>query len=329
MFIALDNNNCRIDVCEANDNLAPFHCEICGGELRIKDGKINAKHFAHKTGQCSDEWSSDMSEWHKHMQEYFPIENREVVIRDGSICHRADVMINNTVIEFQHSPISSEEFEKRNHFFKNHGYKVAWFFDLSNQYDEGNVFCSNSQNNLFVWKHPFRIFKSIRNLNDCSDVFSLWFMWDNEDSIDAAFHVKWCINEEGNKSFRRFVIADSFIDQNDWRNFDTNILFSKPQSTLRKKIDKIKKQCEFNYKYSGKKGQPKNNYICPLQPQKFGINIFGSRSCTYCRYCALIIHKKENDKNQYAACCCYPKQIREIVIDDPEYECDSCDFYDL
>ena len=47
--------------------------------------------------------------------------------------HRADVLINGYVIEFQHSPISRDEIKERNEFYTNCGYKVIWVFDANDK----------------------------------------------------------------------------------------------------------------------------------------------------------------------------------------------------
>jgi competence CoiA-like predicted nuclease len=62
----------------------------------------------------------DMTEWHKNWQKAFPIECNEVYLENNGEVHRADVLIEKrkVVIEFQHSPMSGEEFEKRNAFYK-------------------------------------------------------------------------------------------------------------------------------------------------------------------------------------------------------------------
>lgn len=108
-----------------------YFCPICDKPLIIKavNSEI-ATHFAHKKGSgCFDNWSHDMSEWHKAWQNRFPKEYREVVVAKNGIKHRADVLINDTVIEFQHSPISHEEILERNAFYLSCGYRVVWIFD--------------------------------------------------------------------------------------------------------------------------------------------------------------------------------------------------------
>lgn len=120
-----------------------YFCPICGEPLiiRAENSLAVSKHFAHKKGtQCLDDWSYDMSEWHKSWQDKFPEECREVIIEKNGIKHRADILINNTVIEFQHSPITNQEILKRNEFYLSCGYRVVWVFDakdkIKNQYND-------------------------------------------------------------------------------------------------------------------------------------------------------------------------------------------------
>ncbi|MBR5923474.1 MAG: hypothetical protein IKZ59_06745 [Clostridia bacterium] len=135
MFIALNNAKTKISIEEAlpSEN---YFCPVCGNPVIVKAAKSEniRTHFAHKRNNlCIDNWKHDMSEWHYEWQSKFPIENREVVVENNGIVHRADILINSTVIEFQHSPISGEEFESRNKFYKKCGYRVVWLFDATDQ----------------------------------------------------------------------------------------------------------------------------------------------------------------------------------------------------
>lgn len=170
MFIALDENNNRTEIDNADSNKKYF-CPICNEELSIKATKSVAvkAHFAHKrNSQCIDDWNHDMSEWHLNWQKRFPSECREVVIENNGIKHRADVCIGKNVIEFQHSPLSSEEFKKRNEFYTSCGYEVVWVFDaerkIKNPYDDYSLDPTKSCFSEFVWKRPKETFsKGIQN----------------------------------------------------------------------------------------------------------------------------------------------------------------------
>ncbi len=131
MFIANDKAGNRVSIEDITSG-EQYYCPICGKELIIKakESLAKATHFAHKS-KCTDTWKYDMSEWHLAWQNQFPKECREVTVEKNGIKHRADVLINNTVIEFQHSPIKGEEIEERNNFYLSCGYQVVWMFDAT------------------------------------------------------------------------------------------------------------------------------------------------------------------------------------------------------
>jgi len=131
MFIAKGKNGERILIENAKKG-DEYFCPICDGPLTVKaeNSLAVSKHFAHKQGSyCLDDWSHDMSEWHRAWQEKFPEKCREFPVEKNGVKHRADIFINNTVIEFQHSPITYEEILARNTFFLSLGYNVVWVFD--------------------------------------------------------------------------------------------------------------------------------------------------------------------------------------------------------
>lgn len=102
-----------------------YYCPVCGNQVIPRQGEVNSWHFAHVTS-CVDDWKYDMSEWHRNWQNRFPESTREVVIEYKGESHRADILTGGYVIEFQHSPITSTEFERRNLFYTKAGYKVTY-----------------------------------------------------------------------------------------------------------------------------------------------------------------------------------------------------------
>ncbi len=176
MRFALNSNGQRIHINQARTG-DQFFCPICGGKMIIKKGEINAHHFAHKAIlQCEDGWHYDMSEWHFNWQKKFPVETQEIVKKHNGKTHRADILIERTktVIEFQHSPLMPEEFEERNAFYRELGYKVIWLFDAIDEYEEGRIYEHEKKDNIFIWKRP-------RNTLSYMDFIS------NEDNIYLEF----------------------------------------------------------------------------------------------------------------------------------------------
>lgn len=163
MFIAFNETDERIEIDNA-DPQKQYFCPICREPviIRAKDSLAVRKHFAHKRGtQCLDDWSHDMSDWHYNWQQCFPQECREVVIENNGEKHRADVRIGDTVIEFQHSPITGEEITKRNKFYISRGCRVVWVFDatdkIKNKYG-GSIDPMQCRADDLCWKRAKREF---------------------------------------------------------------------------------------------------------------------------------------------------------------------------
>lgn len=154
-----------------------YFCPCCGAPLITKKGEIYQHHFAHKSShECTDSWAReyDISAWHFEWQNCFPKENREILLQMGKTKHRADVLTGRTVIEFQHSPMSVDSFNNRNAFYYNLGYKVIWLFDMTEQYDSGEIWLEGSvQDNqlMFHWNNPKKAFNAYDVKSGCIDLF--------------------------------------------------------------------------------------------------------------------------------------------------------------
>jgi hypothetical protein len=138
-----------------------------------------------------------------------------------TIKHRADICIANYIVEFQHSPISVSEFNERNWFYTEAGYKVIWIFDFIDKFDDGQIeryedisgrYYSKSK---YRWRNPIKTFKDFcpsenRDIN-------LFFQYSEpmeddyrNDEMGFLGKVSWCIEDEdtGNFSYRRFNMND-------------------------------------------------------------------------------------------------------------------------
>src|SRR5690606_39053089 len=77
-----------------------------------------------------DTWSEGETEWHREWKNKFDVNQQEIIQYDpeSGEKHIADVYIEskNLVIEFQHSPIGSDEIKARESFYK----KMIWIVDL-------------------------------------------------------------------------------------------------------------------------------------------------------------------------------------------------------
>jgi len=98
------------------------NCTLCGQETIAKCGTRKVHHWAHKSLKNCDHWWENETEWHRKWKNHFPKEWQEIVHFDeiSGEKHIADVKTSiGLVIEFQNSPMSIEELNSREEFYKN------------------------------------------------------------------------------------------------------------------------------------------------------------------------------------------------------------------
>ncbi len=208
MFTALDQHGNTIlskDAVKGTDYICPF----CGEKIRFRKGNVYRPHFAHMSDSNCPFDKDSKSEWHMHMQELFPLETLEkrfVDERTGEI-HIADVFLeeSNTVIEFQKSRISDEEFVSRTLFHTSHGRRIVWVFYERNdahpetefgrfkqEYDES--FSYWHKNLHYHWSRcPRKALRAIKSLNPKVDVlqmpnYSICVNYDDSDVVHRLIH---------------------------------------------------------------------------------------------------------------------------------------------
>lgn len=219
MLFAIDYNDTRVHIDDTHSN-QEYYCPYCGAPLVTKKGEIRQHHFAHKqTHPCSDSWernhSYDISPWHNNWQSLFPKENQEVKLSLGETRHRADVMINRTVIEFQHSIMPVKAFDDRNNFYFNLGYKVIWLFDLSGLLDV-ELFYRELENGLqFHWRNPKKAFNNYDIQSGCIDLF-----FQIKDGTEKCIVRVTDVSENGFECFHttKLLDADQFLSYVGLRN---------------------------------------------------------------------------------------------------------------
>lgn len=259
MFIAKDiNTNSLIHIDEVKkEEKGSYTCPVCGGEVIKKMGSTVAHHFAHKALVECDTFTQDMSEWHKWWQNQFPKNNQEHIERltisveeyenaseeynfatsktqsfikrhkdqkEITLLHRTDVRACGYVIEFQHSPISREEFNERNWFYRMCGCKVVWIFDMTQLVGNSIHFCSEAHKYgkseaLYKWNHPKKTFvdmlpqynkkhRDFKTGNFYDSEILLFFQFTDYDSRNPdeciIEQVVWAIDDGGFSDFKRF-----------------------------------------------------------------------------------------------------------------------------
>ena len=176
MLFANDHHDNRIYIDDTCSN-QEYYCPYCGTSLVIKKGERRQHHFAHKPNHiCKDSWERehlyDISPWHMNWQLCYPKENQEIRLSLDQIAHRADVIVDRTVIEFQNSVLSASAFDDRNNFYFNFGYKVIWLFNLTDLIQNGLLtYQKNNDCLIFHWKNPKKSFNSYDVKSGCIDLF--------------------------------------------------------------------------------------------------------------------------------------------------------------
>ncbi len=342
MEFSVDKDGKRIDAWNVSSSCldGEFFCPVCSKPVIFRNGDVNVPHFAHRSGECVDSWHYDMSEWHKGMQSCFPAENREVVVSHNGKKHRADILVDNMVVEFQHSPITAAEFDDRNDYFMGLGYHVAWVFDVSDDVASGRICCTDCSDVTFKWKWPKRIFYNAPSLSDYNKDFSLWLYFGNNEedpNQKEIWKVVWSTkNEHDEQTLSRFILSGRTVSLNE--NIDAKYLFFSEGDYLREAEEELKNGSVFQRKYAGEKGHIRDAYVCPRRPNEFGIKAWGESGCLYCRYCGLASLKSRQErtdygsprrKDQWVFYCCFPKQVREPQEGHPGYECPSVEIFEI
>ena len=174
MQYGIDKDGIRTHIEEIDDR-KNYYCPCCKTVLVPKRGEINVWHFAHKSLANCVSYYDNKGEWHREMQDLFPKENREIYNTEFGN-HFFDVLTNKgTIVEFQHSSISSSEFDQRSLDYWDHSCahdtnKPIWVFDFVDRFF--SVKYSNGNFRTFRWFRPSKIFP-----DGYSDEFmyDLWF----------------------------------------------------------------------------------------------------------------------------------------------------------
>lgn len=113
-------------------------CELCGREVGARLGDIRVNHWYHLDGRGDcDPWHEPKGEWHRKVQDCFPVARQEYVMRrqiDGTIVkHIADIYTKSGyVIEVQMSPLSLSKIAEREAFYE----RIVWLVSGHNPMTE-------------------------------------------------------------------------------------------------------------------------------------------------------------------------------------------------
>ena len=306
MEYAVNDSGKRIHALDANKN-DQYHCPICGKDVLPRQGELNRWHYAHSSA-CSDTWNYDMSEWHQNWQRRFPEECREVVVTYNGEQHRADILIENHVIEFQHSPITPNEVMRRNNFYRNAGYQVIWVFDETTAFNMGNIVQNDRDDTRFDWKYANKSISCIcpQEETDIAVVLQLTESAENESDEEAwLVKVDWAIKETSN-----FVSYRVFFGNTDFSpDFFTTIGRQHIMLNRRGRFQAfLRENGPYSLKCGRFKGNPRPWYICEQTKD------WHNEACKYCRY-NLITEERMSSNSTYRKpyfYCCFPRVVSEV-----------------
>ena len=247
MFIAADGNGKKIFI-EDIDSRDKYFCPFCLQELDVRWGNQRRHYFAHKrkSSPCTDSWvnkngyyDDDTNSWHYEWQKLFPAENQEVRLEFGKIVHRADVVVGNTVIEFQHSPLSHNKFEERTNYYHSCDCKVIWIFDLIDDFNNNEI--SFIDQKMLFWSNRKRTFDYFDSVAGDIELF-----FQLKDDFNQKSIVR--VSEITGKNHDTYTISDWFT-KNEFLAYlgCEEGLFPAPDLT---KIDQDPKYIEFSSKYN-------------------------------------------------------------------------------
>jgi competence protein CoiA len=129
-------------------------CPGCLGRVIAKCGEVNAWHWAHEAGADCDPWSEGESSWHLAWKAKASPLRCEVVIDR----HRADIVNRSgTVIELQHSPLTSDQVREREEFYGD----MIWLVDAHEFEDRFHVRNAGDVSR-FVWPNARKWMYAIR-----------------------------------------------------------------------------------------------------------------------------------------------------------------------
>jgi competence protein CoiA len=148
MLYAMTDNGRKIQATPG----ATARCPECDQPVLAKCGVINIWHWAHVSTTNCDLWGEPESAWHLEWKSHWPASQVEVVMTDGKIRHRADVVtLAGVVIELQHSAISPADIQARERFYK----RMIWVFDAKEPFDTNRLELRNKGSHYtFRWKQP-------------------------------------------------------------------------------------------------------------------------------------------------------------------------------
>lgn len=262
MLIAIDSNGNRVHATSANKS-EEYFSPFTKHPVILKQGNIKIHHFALKPGFVDyDSWHHDMSEWHLDIQNMFPPQCQEIVIKHNGEIHRADILKDGVVIEAQNSNITSSDVLKRKVFYNSFGHKLVFLFNFQEKI-KGRKMCLTAEYNNGMKEYYLSKRATFEDLDISifDENFVIFFQL--EDGFIQEVKSK-------NKDSDRFLLfppipIDALLD---------------PQGLFKNKVPKIDCPEGTKAKVQNVKGLPKEYYVCD-KTNTFGVSLSNCLNCPY------------------------------------------------
>lgn len=188
-------------------------CPVCDAELIPKCGKVYAKHWAHRSIISCDRWWEPETEWHRNWKNNYRADWQEVTLFDKQTNekHIADIRtVHKLVIEFQRSPIKSEERISREKFYKN----MLWVVDGSrlkrdySRFRKGKdslFFTETINKGVYIVEYPDAVFPA--NWLESSVPVIFDFLGLSTDSTDEIKNTLWCLVPRREQAGKAYVVG--------------------------------------------------------------------------------------------------------------------------
>ncbi len=136
MSKALVNNKTK-DITDAKSGEIG-ECLICKKPVIAKCGQINEIHWAHVGSESPYDIESH-NEWHISWKNFFEKVGYSTERKFGNFIADAYDPKTNTVIEYQHSPITPQEIIDRCKHHKGEGRNIIWILDYTGKYKDSHI----------------------------------------------------------------------------------------------------------------------------------------------------------------------------------------------
>lgn len=130
-------------------------CPLCEQSVIARCGELNVWHWAHKASGDCDAFSESETPWHRNWKRDVSPDYCEVSIERKGVKHRADIITRDgTVLELQHSSISSKDIRRREEFYGD----MIWLIDYTENWPNFEFKDLDGRLARFRWLYPRRSF---------------------------------------------------------------------------------------------------------------------------------------------------------------------------